>query len=63
MVISPQDGPNCRFEPVCSAYGKHALEKHGLILGLMLAGDRVIRCNPYNPPGKDPCPDTIYDIR
>lgn len=63
VVISPQDGPNCRFEPVCSAYGRHAIEKHGMIMGLFLAGERIIRCNPYNPPGRDPCPDSIFELR
>ncbi|MFW5861068.1 MAG: membrane protein insertion efficiency factor YidD [Spirochaetota bacterium] len=58
-VISPQDGPNCRFNPTCSAYGRQAVERYGLIIGGFMAGDRVIRCNPYSPPGKDPLPRTL----
>lgn len=58
--ISPQDGPNCRFRPTCSEYGRRAIIKHGLILGSFLAGERLIRCNPYSPPGKDPVPDKIF---
>jgi putative membrane protein insertion efficiency factor len=61
IVISPQDGPNCRFTPVCSAYGKRAVEKYGILLGSFLAGDRIIRCNPYSPPGSDPLPDKIFE--
>jgi putative membrane protein insertion efficiency factor len=61
VVISPQDGPNCRFNPVCSAYGKKAVEKYGILLGSTLAGDRIIRCNPYSPPGDDPVPDKIFE--
>ena len=61
VVISPQDGPNCRFNPVCSAYGKQAVEKYGILLGSTLAGDRIIRCNPYSPPGNDPVPDKIFE--
>ena len=61
IVISPQQGPHCRFNPVCSAYGKQAVEKFGVLLGSMLAGDRILRCNPYSPPGDDPVPDVIFD--
>jgi uncharacterized protein len=59
IVISPQDGPNCRFHPTCSQYGRLAVERFGLILGGVMAGDRLIRCNPYNPPGDDPLPRNI----
>ena len=60
VVISPQDGPNCRFYPVCSVYGRRAVSKHGAFWGAFLAGERLIRCNPYNPPGDDPVPDSIF---
>jgi uncharacterized protein len=60
VVISPQDGANCRFTPTCSAYGKHAVEKHGALLGAIMAGERLIRCNPYNRPGYDRVPDKIF---
>ena len=32
-VISPWLGPNCRFEPTCSAYAIEALEHHGVLRG------------------------------
>ena len=57
IVISPQDGPSCRFSPVCSAYGRQAVQKFGAFFGALMAGDRLIRCNPYNHPGNDPIPD------
>ena len=60
IVISPQDGPNCRHSPTCSAYGKIAVEKHGALLGSFLAGDRLLRCNPFYPPEKDPVPDEVF---
>ena len=60
IFISPQDGPNCRFRPTCSAYGKAAVIKYGAFLGAMLAGDRLIRCNPFTPPGDDPVPDSVF---
>lgn len=58
-VISPQDGPNCRHQPTCSRYGKEAVERHGALLGAFMAGDRLIRCNPYNPPANDPVPSKL----
>lgn len=61
IFISPQDGPNCRFRPTCSAYGRKAVERFGALLGAILAGDRLIRCNPYNPPGDDPVPSKLLD--
>lgn len=60
VFISPQDGANCRFTPTCSAYGKHAVEKHGAFLGAIMAGERLIRCNPYTRPGYDRVPDKIF---
>ena len=59
VAISPQDGPNCRFKPTCSAYGRQAVERYGAFMGAVLAGERLIRCNPYNPPGHDPLPLTL----
>lgn len=59
VVISPQDGPHCRFSPTCSAYGRQAVERFGSLLGPMLAGDRLIRCNPFSPPGADPVPEKL----
>ena len=60
VVISPQDGPSCRFYPVCSVYGRKAVKKFGAFWGAFLAGERLIRCNPYNPPGNDPLPRKIF---
>ncbi|MDY6969480.1 MAG: membrane protein insertion efficiency factor YidD [Spirochaetota bacterium] len=60
IVISPQDGPSCRFKPVCSVYGRIAIQRFGALPGAMLAGDRILRCNPISPPGEDPVPYTIF---
>ncbi|PKL16540.1 MAG: membrane protein insertion efficiency factor YidD [Spirochaetae bacterium HGW-Spirochaetae-5] len=60
IVISPQDGPNCRHIPTCSAYGRQAVVKHGAFLGSVLAGDRVLRCNPFYPPEKDHVPEKVF---
>lgn len=44
----------CRFYPSCSHYGYQAIYKHGVIKGSLMAGWRVLRCNPFNPGGYDP---------
>ena len=46
----------CRFYPSCSRYGFEAIQKHGAIKGSLMAGWRVLRCNPFNPGGYDPVP-------
>lgn len=61
VAISPQDGPACRYTPVCSAYGRLAVQRFGAFLGALLAGDRILRCNPYNPPGTDAVPHKLYE--
>jgi putative membrane protein insertion efficiency factor len=62
-VISPQDGPNCMYRPVCSAYGRSAVSVHGALLGSILAGDRILRCNHFNRPADDPVPASILGDR
>jgi uncharacterized protein len=60
IFISPQDGPNCRFRPSCSRYGQIAVLKYGALMGSILAGDRLLRCNPYNESGEDPVPEFLF---
>ena len=55
-VISPGLPPVCRFYPSCSHYGYQAIYRYGLIKGGLMAGWRVLRCNPFNPGGLDPVP-------
>ncbi len=40
-------GAMCRFSPSCSAYAKRAIEKEGVIKGSVLAGKRLLRCQPF----------------
>jgi len=61
VVVSPQDGPNCRFTPTCSQYGMQAVLRYGIIVGGFCAGDRLIRCNPYTIPQHDPVPQHIFE--
>lgn len=44
----------CRFTPTCSEYGYRAIDKYGLLKGSLLAGWRILRCNPFSKGGDDP---------
>lgn len=43
----------CRFTPTCSEYGYEAIRKKGLIIGVVLAAWRILRCNPWSKGGVD----------
>ncbi len=43
--ISSQDGPSCNFTPTCSRFGMACIQEFGMLRGLLLTTDRLIRCN------------------
>jgi uncharacterized protein len=55
--ISPGLPRRCKYEPTCSAYALQALRRYGLARGLVLAGWRLLRCNPFSHGGFDPVED------
>jgi len=55
--ISPGLPRRCRFEPTCSAYAVEAVERFGVLRGMLLAAWRLLRCNPFSHGGFDPVPD------
>ena len=55
-TLRPFIGAHCRFEPSCSHYAIEALQSHGPFHGSRLAASRILRCNPWNAGGWDPCP-------
>ena len=53
-VISPLLPQRCKYHPSCSAYAAQAIERYGILRGLVLAGWRLLRCNPWSHGGYDP---------
>jgi uncharacterized protein len=43
----------CGFRPSCSRYGVNAVADYGPFTGLMMTGDRLIRCNYFKGPRPD----------
>ena len=44
----------CKYHPSCSQYAIDAVRSRGLIRGSLLAGWRLLRCNPWSRGGFDP---------
>lgn len=62
--VSSQDGNSCIFKPTCSQYAIDAINKKGIVIGVLEAADRVLRCNSFSL--KDQQPElnktmTVYD--
>jgi uncharacterized protein len=53
-VISPAIPRRCKYEPTCSRYAVEAIGRYGILRGLVLAGWRLLRCNPWSHGGYDP---------
>ena len=53
-AISPWKAPCCRFVPTCSEYALLAIEKYGVLKGLLLTGKRLLKCHPFHAGGYDP---------
>ncbi len=49
--------PTCKYVPTCSQYAIEAIETNGVILGVLLAIWRILRCNPFSKGGYDPVPN------
>ena len=56
-VLSPvlhTFGGGCRFHPTCSAFALIAVERDGVVRGLIRTLGRLLRCHPLHPGGFDP---------
>jgi putative membrane protein insertion efficiency factor len=47
-------GQHCRYYPSCSEYAVQSVRGFGILRGLVLAGWRLLRCNPLSGGGFDP---------
>jgi putative membrane protein insertion efficiency factor len=56
-AFSPMLGNRCKYYPSCSEYAAQAIERFGILRGLVLAGWRLLRCNPWSHGGFDPVED------
>ena len=52
--ISPAFPRRCKYHPSCSAYALQAIRTYGILRGVVLAGWRLLRCNPWSHGGFDP---------
>ena len=52
--ISPALPRRCKYYPTCSAYAVDAVREFGVLRGTVLAGWRLLRCNPFSHGGHDP---------
>jgi putative membrane protein insertion efficiency factor len=52
-TVSPLLGDRCKYYPSCSQYALDALREYGFLKGSVLAGWRLLRCNPWSHGGVD----------
>jgi putative membrane protein insertion efficiency factor len=52
--LSPLKRSRCPYIPTCSEYAIEAIEKHGVIKGILMGTWRILRCNPFSHGGYDP---------
>ncbi len=53
-LLSPALPRRCKYEPTCSRYAVQAIGRYGVLRGVVLAGWRLLRCNPFSHGGYDP---------
>jgi len=53
LLLSPLGGERCKYYPSCSEYAAQAIGSFGILRGLVLAGWRLLRCNPWSDGGVD----------
>lgn len=54
LILSPGLPGRCKYYPSCSEYALQAVKEYGALRGSVLAGWRILRCNPLSYGGYDP---------
>jgi uncharacterized protein len=63
-LLSPLLPARCKYYPTCSAYAVEAIRSFGILRGSVLAGWRLLRCNPWSHGGVDfPEDQTLFRAR
>ena len=63
-AISPALPSRCKYHPSCSEYAVDAVRRYGVVRGVVLAGWRLLRCNPWSHGGVDFVEDqTLFRTR
>jgi uncharacterized protein len=63
-LVSPAIPRRCKYEPTCSRYAVEAIRRYGILKGVVLAGWRLLRCNPWSYGGYDPVEaQRVFSIR
>jgi len=63
-TISPALPARCKYHPSCSEYAVDAVRRYGVLRGVVLAGWRLLRCNPWSHGGVDFVEDqTLFRTR
>jgi putative membrane protein insertion efficiency factor len=52
-ALSPTMPQRCKYYPTCSEYAIGAVRQYGVLRGVVLAGWRLLRCNPLSNGGFD----------
>jgi hypothetical protein len=52
--ITNLNGISCRYYPTCSSYASQAIKKYGILQGMVMGAERLMRCHEYQT-------DDIYD--
>jgi putative membrane protein insertion efficiency factor len=63
QLISPLLGGRCRYYPSCSEYAKIAIQELGVLKGVFLAANRLLRCVPWCDGGIDDVPNRYAGLR
>jgi putative membrane protein insertion efficiency factor len=57
LLVSPLFPASCKYHPSCSQYAIDAVRRYGVVRGSVLAGWRLLRCNPWSHGGVDRAED------